>query len=131
MLHKYVAAPGAQGGGYTCNSPAFLCQHTLQTRTHKSMASCTHMAAHSLPSAQTPPFVLAAIRSLQTGRQDVFCLFFFFPLLLPLNKNNLLSDVGCLIVVTGPKLKCGLIKGSVRACVCVQASAFAHACTYR
>lgn len=37
--------------------------------------------------------------------------FFFFSL----NKNNLLSDVGSLIVVTGPKLKCGLIK----ACVCM------------
>lgn len=104
---------------------AFHRLHALHMRTEKNQGLMhTHMAAHT---TQRPllkhlslfrlPFVLS--------RQEDGMFFFLFLFRLPLNKNNLLSDVGCLIVVTEPKLKCGLIKASECVCVC----AYAHVCS--
>ena len=88
--------------------------HT-HTRTHTQTIALihTHMTAHSL----SPP-------SLPHSSSFCFVRQSFFPdkktgCFFSLNKNNLLSDVGSLIVVTGPKLKCGLIKTGVCVCVCV------------
>lgn len=67
----------------------------------------TRPQSHSLP----PPLLLLFFPLFVLSRREDRMFGFF-----PLNKNNLLSDVGSLVVVTGPKLKCGLIK----ACVCVR-----------
>lgn len=104
-----------RGGGCTHRTPSLILKTGLYTQMHKSMPPCIHTHGCTLtvlPLPLPPPFVLSASLSVQTRRQDVFFFFLFF---FSLNKNNLLSDVGSLIVVTGPKLKCGLIK----ACVCV------------
>lgn len=79
--------------------------------THPRLLHTHECTPTPLPPLTPPPFVFPAILSFQTRRQDDF----FFPL----NKNNLLSDVRSLIVVTGPKLKCGLIKAAVCVSVCV------------
>lgn len=75
----------------------------------------THMTAHSLSPPTTPASSFCFVRQSFFPDKKTGCVCFF-----SLNKNNLLSDVGSLIVVTGPKLKCWLIK----ACVCVRACVY-------
>lgn len=118
MLHKHAEAPGVHGGGSTFYSLALFRRRTLQTRPHTHTDVQIHgpMHTHDCTLTRPPPHTHTHPSSFCFGRHSFFpdkktgCFF-------SLNKNNLLSDVGSLIVVTGPKLKCGLIKASV--CVCV------------
>ena len=107
----HVQAPGVR----VVESHTTPCRHK-DTHVYKSlpyMHTHTWLHTHCAPTPPLPPpFVLSSSLCVQTRRQDVF---FFFSL----NKNNLLSDVGSLIAVTGPKLKCWLIKASLCVCVCV------------
>lgn len=113
----YAEAPGVQGWWmYTQDTFSDTEDRPVHTdaQIHAPVHTHTWLHTHCPPPSSSSSFCF--VRQSFCPDKKTGCVFFFFFLFFfSLNKNNLLSDVGSLIVVTGPKLKCGLIK----ACVCV------------